>query len=110
MDRLACEQISQHRARSLMKRQVFSPILGLAILVSLTACSTERAPKTQTIPSYPGAHEIKNVTTHDGSMRTEQRLEFETSDKPEAVFAYYKDLLVKDGWFRSDDLSSDNEQ
>jgi len=58
---------------------------------------------------YPGAQNV-TIQNKPGGVVSEQDATFTTTDKPEALLAFYEDALVKDGWNLRDDVTSSSER
>src|SRR5437588_12794723 len=75
-------------------------LVCILMLINSTACvpfAQNLPPTTQNPPLYPNAQQ---TTTTKAALGTgpSYLITFQTADKPEAVFAYYKNILNKDGW------------
>lgn len=87
-------------------------LLGcLVLLVVSVACSPTRATKkapssTQSPPLYPSAQRVDVQYINAGEVKPEQLVSFETNDSTQTVLGFYKDVLAKDGWTLSPELSS----
>jgi len=55
---------------------------------------TKPPPSALNPPVYPNGQQVQTVDSGLGS----KAIVFETPDKPEAVLAYYREVLHKDGW------------
>ena len=77
----------------------------LLLLCVLAACSAypppdpgKRPPDIESLRLYPGAQQVR-VQRQSGAGPTFKELTtFQTGDKPEAVLAFYRRVLAKDGW------------
>jgi hypothetical protein len=80
---------------------------SLPLLIGLVFCSvagivliawTKPPSSTEMLPVYPGVStSYRSVlpSLHGPGVRV---LRYSAGDKPEAVLAFYKDVLLKDGW------------
>lgn len=90
-------------------RLVLFNVMLIASLSTLTACSPQPPTTTQNPPSYPSAYQVK-VQSLTGGMDHEQVTTFVTNDKPEAIFEFYTNALLKDDWQLRDHLSTPSER
>lgn len=79
--------------------------LTLTLILMLSACSSYKngptkppPPSAKNPPIYPDAQLIEDQNEPSGQREPARRLTFETSDGINKVFAYYKDVLLKEGW------------
>src|SRR5258708_5612591 len=77
------------------------------MLALLTACTSlvaqQPPPSTVNPPSYPSAQAL-DIKKSNGPRGPVQVMTFQTTDSPQQVLTYYKDLLQKDGWHLHPDL------
>ncbi len=92
-----------------MRLVSFNRVILIVGLSMLTACSPQPTPTTQNPPSYPGAY-LVNVQSLIGGMDPVQVTTFVTNDKPEAIFEFYTNALLKDNWQLRDHLSKPSER
>ena len=69
-------------------------------LILVAAFPGRHKPNTQSPPIFPGAQQVQ-VQQFDEALHPVEPykvISFKTSDRPEAILAFYKDTLAKDGW------------
>ncbi|HKP54548.1 MAG TPA: hypothetical protein VJ183_18075 [Chloroflexia bacterium] len=80
----------------------------IVLLILITGCSSRGAsykaplPSTVNPPIYPGAQNIRR------DRPPNEVIIFETSDKPDEVLEYYKDIVLKEGWRFDQESQSEN--
>lgn len=82
-----------------MRVLVFMSVLGLFMLTSCYYQNNATAPKSaQNPPLYPDARAVQTQMVPNDKPKPTRVITFETSARPDAVMAYYKDALTRDGW------------
>src|SRR5438552_3287299 len=86
-----------------MKRRIV--YIGILLTLLISSCSpfgsSSELPtcpnldSIETLQTYPSAVNYKTDYHSSGNVKT---VSFETSDKPEAIQAFFKDVLSKDHW------------
>src|SRR3954466_12025706 len=81
--------------------QALRSLLLAVMLSALTACSPYQPPtpppSVQNLPLYPGAHQVQVQNVGGVKGVTAKKTTFATSAGPDAVMAFYDELLFKDG-------------
>jgi len=55
-------------------------------------------PSTQSVPIYPGAQQVAVHDLPPNRAALRRVTSFQTQASPDAVLAYYREVLVKEGW------------
>src|SRR5438876_23859 len=73
-------------------------VFVITLCICLSSCSTVTQPpaSTQKPPIYPNAQQVETSVL----LQTTELIRFQTSDKPDSVYKFYEETLLRDGWLR----------
>lgn len=93
-----------HHQRELIAITGFSIVLLILTAGCSSGSASYKAPLPSTVnpPIYPGAQNIRR------DQPPNEVIIFETSDEPDEVLEYYKDIVLKEGWRFDQESQSEN--
>jgi hypothetical protein len=87
----------------------FICLVAMLLVVACTSTGTPPKPVPPTAlepPVYPNAINVQAREVDSGEAVPAQDITFETSDSPQQVMSFYKDILGRDGWEFNSELST----